>query len=167
MLPWGNISGRLCSRAFNDQLMLIGLTLSPFPFPFYHPLFSLFSSLRIVELGNIWRRFLGSLISPKNSRFLWPSRGITPAHLPSLYYLPPPFATRSPSWGSCYDSPHCDLWLMAKDYANRNDLCPTVAAASVQNCEIMENWQLELDTQWDNRRHLSSLGTLNENMCWP
>lgn len=43
----------------------------------------------------------------------------------------------------------------AKDYANPNDLCPT---ASVQNCEIMENWQHW--TQWDKRRHLSSSSCL-------
>lgn len=58
----------------------LSLTLSPPSFPF-------FSSLRIVELGNIWRRFLGGLIGPNSSRFLWPSRGITPAQLP-LSLLP-------------------------------------------------------------------------------
>lgn len=166
MLPWGNIPCRFGWWVFNDQLMLIGLTLSAFPLPFTTP-FPFSSSLRIVELGNIWRRFLGGLISPNSSRFLWPSRGITPAQLP-LSLLPPslPLSYPFPCSCSCYDSPHCDLWLMARDYANRNDLCPTVAAASVQNCEIMENWQLDW-TQWDKRRHLSSLGALNENMCRP
>lgn len=126
--------------------MLIGLTLCtrPLPYSFPPP-----PTLRIVELGNIWRRFLGALISPRAADFYDPTEVY-----PYLQYPP-----RSAA--------HCQLlWLAAvrfvidgldtaKDYANPNDLCPT---ASVQNCEIMENWQHW--TQWDKRRHLSSSSCL-------
>lgn len=156
-LPWGHIPCRFVGycreQAFNDQLMLIGLTLCtrPLPHSFPPP-----STLRIIELGNIWRRFLGALISPRSSRFLWPSRGIPLPLIPTPLCRPlPAVMTRC--------SVICDWWPR-----HGQRLCKSQWPLPHSKCAELRNYGklATLDTVGETTSFVIIV-LLNENMCRP